>query len=102
MTLYSSEAVENLAKRYVEKNGDIHVIDEGSLLEYGLAIFTGENLKTAIIKERYLNEWSSAYTVKMYNKIPWKYEKMIMQACDGEHNTIDEIVSCKSCDQVLR
>lgn len=40
-------------------------------------ILTGENLKTTIIKEYYLNEWSSGCTIRSYKKMPKKYEKVI-------------------------
>lgn len=77
MTLYSSEAVEKLAEQYRAKGGELTPITEGSLLEYGLAIFHGDGLKTAVIKEKYLNAWSSAYTCRLFNRMPKKYAEML-------------------------
>ena len=77
MNLYDYKSVDNLVQKYLDKGGDITTIEEGSLLDYGLAICYGDGLKTCIIKETYLNEWSSAYTIRFYNKIPKKYAKMI-------------------------
>lgn len=80
MKLYSSEAVEKLAEKYIAKGGEITPIREGSLLEYGLAIFHGDGLKTAVIQEKYLNAWSSAYTCRVFNRMPAKYAQMIQNA----------------------
>lgn len=74
--LYTCEAVENLVQRYADKGGEVTEIEEGCL-GYGFLILHGEGLKTAVVKEVYLNEWSSAHTIRMYNKCPKKYAKMI-------------------------
>ena len=76
MKLYNYEAVEDLMRHYIEQGGDVHILDEGSLV-YGLVICEGVGLKTAVIKEVYLNEWASAQSIRMYNKMPKKYAKMI-------------------------
>ena len=75
--MYSSESVSKLVDKYYQKGGEIVTIQEGSLLDYGLAICFGDKLKTCVINEVYLNEWSSAYKIRFYNKCPKKYDKMI-------------------------
>ena len=75
--LYSEEAVTRLIERYQAKGGEITAISEGSLMAFGLAILHGEGLKTTVIKEKYLNAWSSAYTARTHNRMPKVYEKMI-------------------------
>lgn len=75
--MYTISQINQLINQYTNKGGELYQIQEGCLLDYGLAILYGENLKTIIIKEKYLNEWSSAYTLRLYNKIPKKYEKML-------------------------
>lgn len=75
-TLYSLETVNELIDRYMEAGGDFITLEEGSL-GYGLSICYGEGLKTAVIKEIHLNEWSSGHTIRLYNKTPQKYEKLI-------------------------
>lgn len=77
MKLYSNEAVEKLVARYNDKGGNVEVIAEGSLAVFGLAICHGEKLKTAVISEVYLNEWSSANSVRFYNKMPTKYQELL-------------------------
>jgi hypothetical protein len=77
MKLYSNTAVENLQQKYHEQGGNCLQVQDGSLLEYGLGIFYGNGLKTCIVQEQYLNEWSSAYRIRFYNKIPKKYQRLI-------------------------
>lgn len=104
MKLYSSEAVEKLAQKYIARGGIITVLKESVLLEYGLAIFQAEGAKATVVQDKYLNEWNSAYTVRMYNKLPKKYEQMLMkklQECDGVHSTVEELCKCKSCEILL-
>ena len=75
--LYSSTAVENLIERYANKGGKIVKLKDSALLEYGLAICMGDKLKYCVIKDQYLNEWSSAYVARFYNKLPKKYAIML-------------------------
>lgn len=79
--LYSCSAVEDLFTRYVENGGEILEIEPGSL-GYGLTICYGEGLKTAVIKEVYVNPWSSGHTVRFYNEMPKKYSEMIEKYYD--------------------
>ncbi len=77
MQLYTNTAGDNLVKKYIDKGGEVITIEEGCLLGYGLAILRAEGFQTTIIKEKYLNAWSSAYTKRSYNKLPKKYLKYI-------------------------
>ncbi len=79
--LYTSDAVQALADRYLEKGGEVFEVEEGTL-GWGLTIMWGEGLKTAVVKEVYLNEWSSAHTVRLYNRCPKKYEQMVYDYLD--------------------
>ena len=74
-TLYTLEAVQNLLDRYHEKGGQVITTHEGTLLDDYIA--HGEGLKTTVITARYLNAWSSAYTIRKYNKTPKKYRDII-------------------------
>ena len=73
--LYSCTAVEKLINQYAEKGGECYQIEEGSL-GYGQMILYGDGLKTAVITEVYLNEWSSGHKIRMYNKMPKKYAEL--------------------------
>lgn len=72
MKYYSLDAIDRLIARYEENGGQVRTITEG-VLGWGTTILYGDNLKTAVIQERYLNEWSSTHTVRFYNLIPAKY-----------------------------
>lgn len=76
MKLYTLKAVDNLIDQYVKKDGEIITLEEGCL-GYGLTLCCGAGLKYAIIQEVYLNEWSSGHKIRLYNKLPKKYEIML-------------------------
>lgn len=73
--LYTMEAVDKLAEKYLAKGGEVITTREGVLLDDML--MHGEGLKTAVITSVFLNEWSSAYSVRFYNRLPKKYEALI-------------------------
>lgn len=77
-TIYDLDFCENLIDIYIEKGGEAITLVEGGL-GLGMVICFGEHLKTTIIKEVALNEWSSGHTVRMYNKMPKKYEDMLQK-----------------------
>lgn len=74
--LYSLAAVQKVIDAYSNAGGDIVTINEGCL-GYGTMLLCGVTLKTTIVQEIYLNEWSSAHTIRSYNKCPKKYEKYL-------------------------
>jgi len=78
MQNYSSTQVGNLIDKYIDKGGEVITIEEGCL-GYGITVCLGENLKTAIIQEFYLNEWNSSHKVRFYNKIPKIWQNKINQ-----------------------
>jgi hypothetical protein len=75
-TLHSLKVVDNLINNYLENNGDILEITEGTL-GHGTTICIAFGKKTAVIQEVFLNSWSSAHTITLYNKLPKKYILMI-------------------------
>ena len=83
MTLYDYDAVSNLLAQYRTMRG-VHITTiEGALLDNYIA--TADGCKTAVIKEVYLNEWSSAYTVRLYNNIPAKYATVATLVSAGDY-----------------
>lgn len=80
-TWYTLEACENLMDNYIKRGGEVITVEEGTL-GLGTVICYGGNLKTSVIQERYLNEWSSGHTIRMYNKMPKKYESMLSKILD--------------------
>lgn len=81
MTTYTQKAVENLINQYFEKGGSVYEI-EGCLQDN--YILTADGYKTAIIKERYINEWTSGQSITLYNKTPKKYQQVIDLLEDDE------------------
>lgn len=80
-SLYSYEAVERLADKYAERGGTVYTIP-GSLIDN--YIMVAPDCKVSICEERYLNEWSSACTLRMYNKMPANIEKIVELLDEGE------------------
>lgn len=76
MRLYDNATVQILLDTYARRNAEIITIREG-VLGYGSMIIFGEGLKTAVVTEVYLNEWSSGHKIILYNKTPKKYLKII-------------------------
>lgn len=77
--LYDTESIDELINRYIDKKGEFYVLQDGCLLAYGLAICSGDDLKTCVIREQYINEWSSGYKINFYNKMPKKYKQMLQK-----------------------
>lgn len=75
--------VSNLIDRYLENGGAVYTI-EGSLNDNH--ILTGEGLKTTIIREHYLNDWSSCNVIRHYNKCPKKYAEVMDMLDNGEND----------------
>lgn len=78
MNYYSCSAVKELIEEYVGRGGEAFTLEEGGV-GYGLTLLYDfkNKLKTYVIKEVYLNEWSSGHTVRAYNKCPKKYKEML-------------------------
>lgn len=83
MVYYTLEACEQLMDMYADLGGAIDIID-GGCLGLGLRICHGDGLKTAVIREVPRNEWTSWHTIRMYNKMPKKYAKMIEEKMKRE------------------
>lgn len=79
MTYRSFEYINNLINKYLNAGGEVATLQEGSL-GYGTMLLYAPKeakLRTFIIQERFLNEWSSTHTIRGYNNIPDKYQKML-------------------------
>ena len=85
MTLYTLEVCENLIRKYYENDGYCITIEDGSL-GIGTVLCFGEGLKTTVIHEKFLNEWSSAHSIRKYNKAPQKYQKIIDDFYNNEES----------------
>ena len=78
MKNYSLASCEALVDRYInEYKGELLQIDEGILGLGILILHSAEGKKTIIIKEFFINSWTSGHSIRKYNKIPKKYLKLI-------------------------
>lgn len=69
---YSLKACENLIDIYLQKGGEVKVLEDG-VLGLGKVLLTGNGLKTIIIQEFFISAWSSGHKIKKYNKTPKIY-----------------------------
>lgn len=76
MKIYSYKDAQKIIDRYISKGGEAIQTEEG-VLGIGNWICFGGGLKTCIITEVYLNEWSGGQTIRLYNKMPKKYQKKL-------------------------
>lgn len=78
--IYSSKAVNDFIQQ-LSDDYDVYTIDGCLANNY---IITRDGYKTIVIKEQYLNEWSSGNTIRMYNETPKKYQDVINAILDGD------------------
>lgn len=76
-TLYTPTVAEELVNKYLTfEDSQVVQINEGCL-GIGDWILTAYGKKTVIIREVFINAWSSGQSIRMYNKTPKKYEKYL-------------------------
>ena len=74
MNYYSLESCEKLINTYVnEYKGELMQVEEGCLGLGKLILHSAPNKKSFVIKEHFVNSWSSTHSVRAYNKLPKKY-----------------------------
>lgn len=75
---YTLASCEKLIDRYVnEYKGECLILDEGCLGLGKILLHSADGKKTIVITEKFVSAWSSTHTIRKWNKIPKKYEKMI-------------------------
>ena len=76
--LYSISAADSLINEYLRlsENSIVYQYDAGGV-GIGNWILGAPGYKWAIIKEVYLNEWSSAQSIRMYNELPKCYAAIL-------------------------
>jgi hypothetical protein len=85
MTTYTNKVVQDLINKYVDRDGEVIEVIEGCL-GYGTTICSAYGCKYAVIQEVFLNSWSSTHTIRMYNKLPKKYENLLESFYNLETN----------------
>ena len=77
MNTYNLEVVEKLISTYLKLGGEMIEIEEGVLGLGKILLHSAPKKCSIIIKEVFLNEWSSTHTIRQYQKTPKKYQKFI-------------------------
>ncbi|MFT0360229.1 hypothetical protein [Bacteroides thetaiotaomicron] len=78
MVLYAYTSIDDFIIWYMKKGGQAYCIDEGCLTSGDWILFDARGkLKSYIIKEVYINPWSSGQSLRKYRRLPEKYAKMI-------------------------
>lgn len=78
MILYAYTSIDDFIIRYIKKGGQAYCMDEGVLTSGDWILFDIRGkLKSCIIKEVYINPWSSGQSLRKYRRLPKKYAKMI-------------------------
>lgn len=68
---YSWRDVDNLIKRYTDEGGQAIQLSEGVLQSGNWVLYDPEcRLCAFVIKEVYVNGWTSEQTIRRYNKLP--------------------------------
>lgn len=71
---YDLRSCEELIEKYVNTyGGECKIIEEGCLGLGKILLHSAEGKKSIIITEIFVNSWTSTHTIRMYNKLPKKY-----------------------------
>ena len=76
MKLYGCYEIEKLFDAYDKVNGSIFEIQEGTL-GYGISVCIAAGFRSCVIKEVYVNAWTSGHKIRFYNVLPKKYQDSI-------------------------
>lgn len=71
--MYNCSEISKLIDRYMERGGHVEVLDEG-VLGHGVLVLSAPRTKYAVVREVYVNPWVSTHTVRLYSKLPKKYQ----------------------------
>lgn len=77
---YSFRDVDNLVRKYTDEGGQAVQLSEGTLQSGDWILYDPEGRLCAfVIREIYVNCWTSAQTIRRYNTLPKKYKKLFEQ-----------------------
>ena len=89
MTVYSYKAADQIREKLLERAGAFVYEIPGALVDN--YIMGADGCYTFIVREKYLNEWSSGITNRKYRKIPAKYQKIVELLDDGENEKAEKL-----------
>lgn len=78
MRNFSLKSCEDLIDKYVnEYKGEAFVLEDGVLGLGTIVLTNATGKKSVLIKEYFINSWTSGHDVKLYNELPKKYTEKI-------------------------
>lgn len=79
LTEVTCKEIERLADKYRELGGTVYEEAVPGTLGWGVTIMEAPGYKTAVIRERPLNEWACWHSIRFYRraKVPKKYRKLM-------------------------
>lgn len=78
ITNYTLKECQKLIDVYLHDfEGTLTQIEEGVLGLGTLILHNAPNRKVVLIREFFVSSWSSGHSIRMYKKMPKKYEKII-------------------------
>lgn len=89
MKIYSYKTADKIRERLLERAGAFVYEIPGALVDN--YIMGADGCYTFIVREKYLNEWSSGVTIRKYCKIPAKYQKIIELFDDCENEKAEKL-----------
>lgn len=77
MKLFSLSDIQAFINKALALGGELYEVEPGGVGLGTIVISGAPGYKSAVIREVYLNEWSSGHTLRQYNHLPKKYLDMI-------------------------
>ena len=89
MKIYSYKTADKIRERLLERAGAFVYEIPGALVDN--YIMGADGCYTFIVREKYLNMYSSGVTIRKYRKIPAKYQKIIELFDDCENEKAEKL-----------
>lgn len=89
MKVYSYKAADKIRERLLERAGAFVYEIPGALVDN--YIMGAAGCYTFIVREKYLNMYSSGVTIRKYRKIPAKYQKIVELLDNGENEKAEKL-----------
>jgi hypothetical protein len=74
-TIYTS-GIGDYVDWLIGQGYEVNTIEEG-VLGWGVTVCTKQGYKAVVIREKYINHWSSGHTIRKYNKLPEVYSRAL-------------------------
>lgn len=76
MLYYTMDSVNTLINQYIDNGGKACIVSEG-VNGFGKVVCTAKGFKCAVISEKFVGAMETGYSIRLYRKIPKKYEDVL-------------------------